>query len=52
MDVAQMSMMRSFRATRRHRPPSSLGHDRRIVRFAAPYKRELTVFVALVVSPR
>jgi len=49
-DVAQMSMMRSFR-----RDPSvtgaklAPGTTRRIVRFAAPYKRELGVFVGLVV---
>jgi ATP-binding cassette subfamily B protein len=49
-DVVQMSMMRSFR-----RDPAVTGRKlapgtfRRIVRFAAPYKRDLTVFVALVV---
>jgi ATP-binding cassette, subfamily B, bacterial len=49
-DVAQMSMMRSFR-----RDPSVTGKRlapgtwRRIVRFAAPYRRELAVFVGLVV---
>jgi ATP-binding cassette, subfamily B, bacterial len=50
MDVAQMSMMRSFRrdsaVTATKLAP---GTARRIVRFAAPYRRELTVFVALVV---
>jgi len=50
MDVAQMSMMRSFR-----RDPTvaatklAPGTARRIIRFAAPYRRELTVFVGLVV---
>jgi ATP-binding cassette, subfamily B, bacterial len=49
-DVAQLSMMRSFR-----RDPSVAGQRlapgtwRRIVRFAAPYRRELAVFVGLVV---
>ena len=49
-DVAQMSMMRSFR-----RDPAvadtklAPGTVRRIVRFAAPYRRDLTVFLALIV---
>ena len=50
MDVNQMSMMRSFRrdsavTTTKLAP----GTTRRIFRFAAPYRRELTVFVGLVV---
>jgi ATP-binding cassette subfamily B protein len=49
-DVAQFSMMRSFRrdpsvADRRLAP----GTVRRIGRFAAPYRRELVLFLALVV---
>ena len=49
-DVAQFSMMRSFR-----RDPSvtqkglAPGTVRRIVRFAAPYRRELALFLALIV---
>ncbi|MCW2606415.1 MAG: transporter related [Frankiales bacterium] len=49
-DVAQMSMMRSFR-----RDPTvsekklAPGTVKRIARFAAPYKRDLTVFLALIV---
>jgi ATP-binding cassette subfamily B protein len=49
-DLAQFSMMRSFR-----RDPSvqdkklAPGTVRRIARFAAPYKRDLVVFLALIV---
>jgi ATP-binding cassette subfamily B protein len=49
-DVAQFSMMRSFR-----RDPSvaeqklAPGTVRRIARFAAPYRRELTLFLVLIV---
>ena len=49
-DVAQMSMMRSFRrdpaVTEKRLAP---GTWKRIARFAAPYRRELAVFVGLVV---
>jgi ATP-binding cassette subfamily B protein len=50
-DVAQFSMMRSFR-----RDPSvaeqklAPGTVRRIGRFAAPYRRELTMFLVLIVA--
>jgi ATP-binding cassette subfamily B protein len=50
-DVAQFSMMRSFR-----RDPSvadqklAPGTVRRIARFAAPYRRELTLFLVLIVA--
>jgi ATP-binding cassette, subfamily B, bacterial len=50
-EVAQFSMMRSFR-----RDPSvakqglAPGTLRRIVRFAAPYRRELTAFLVLIVG--
>jgi ATP-binding cassette subfamily B protein len=49
-DVAQFSMMRSFR-----RDPSvaeqklAPGTVKRIARFAAPYRRELTLFLVLIV---
>jgi ATP-binding cassette subfamily B protein len=49
-DVVQMSMMRSFR-----RDPAvtgaklAPGTTKRIVRFAAPYKRDLSIFIGLVV---
>jgi ATP-binding cassette subfamily B protein len=49
-DVAQFSMMRSFR-----RDPTvaeqklAPGTARRIARFAAPYRRELTLFLVLIV---
>jgi ATP-binding cassette, subfamily B, bacterial len=49
-DVAQMSMMRSFR-----RDPTvttsklAPGTTRRIARFAAPYRRDLLVFLVLIV---
>jgi ATP-binding cassette subfamily B protein len=49
-DVAQFSMMRSFR-----RDPSvaeqklAPGTVKRITRFAAPYRRELTLFLVLIV---
>jgi ATP-binding cassette, subfamily B, bacterial len=50
VDPSHMSMMRSFRrdsavAATKLAP----GTTRRIVRFASPYRRELTVFVGLVV---
>ncbi len=50
MDVAQMSMMRSFR-----RDPDVKGQKlapgtwKRIVRFAAPYHRQLLAFLAVIV---
>ncbi len=50
-DMAQFSMMRSFR-----RDPSvsdtklAPGTVRRIVRFAAPYRRELILFLVLIVA--
>ena len=49
-DVAQFSMMRSFRrdpavAEKKLAP----GTARRIARFASPYRRELTLFLALIV---
>jgi ATP-binding cassette subfamily B protein len=50
-DVAQYSMMRSFK-----RDPSvsdrklAPGTVRRIVRFAAPYRRELSVFLVLIIG--
>ncbi len=49
-DMAQFSMMRSFR-----RDPSvgetklAKGTVRRIARFAAPYRRDLTIFLVLIV---
>ena len=49
-DVAQFSMMRSFR-----RDPTvaeqklAPGTARRIARFASPYRRELTLFLVLIV---
>ena len=50
MDVAQMSMMRSFRrdadVTHRKLAP---GTWRRIARFAAPYRRQLLSFLAVIV---
>ena len=51
MDAGQMTMMRSFR-----RDPAvastklAKGTTRRIMRFAAPYTRELSIFIALVVA--
>ncbi len=49
-DVAQMSMMRSFRRDPEVRGKRlAPGTWRRIVRFAAPYHRQLTGFLAVIV---
>jgi ATP-binding cassette subfamily B protein len=42
-------MMRSFRRDPRSRRRSSLRDRRRIARFASPYRRELTLFLVLIV---
>ncbi|MCW2713958.1 MAG: transporter related, partial [Frankiales bacterium] len=49
-DLAQFSMMRSFRRDASIQDTKlKSGTVRRIARFAAPYKRDLTVFMALIV---